>query len=102
MGNLVMAAMLVAILGGAYQTAVARNRRLLPALALALGAIAIGITATEVLPSAARIVQGTEPNPTQLDLAQRVAVAHMLCFFAFVVYVAVQVGLALRNEERPG
>ena len=102
MGNLVVAAMLVAILGGVYQTVVARNRRWLSALALALAAIAIGITATEVLPSAARIVEGTEPNSTQIDLAQRVAVAHMVCFSAFVVYVAIQVSLALSNAERTG
>ena len=69
-------------------------------LALLLGASAIALTATQVVPAAARVVQGTEPTSVQVELARRVARIHVFCFAAFPGYVVSQVGLSQRRVGR--
>ncbi|TMA75560.1 MAG: hypothetical protein E6J72_17455 [Deltaproteobacteria bacterium] len=62
--------------------------------ALVLGVAPIGLALVRIVPDAVRLGAQRDAPATQLALARRIYRAHVLCFAAIAVFIALQIRLA--------
>lgn len=94
MSQLVALVMAVTILGTLQQLTSGDGALRWRLTALVLCAVPIVLAKARVFPNAARLGTGREPRPVAEALAREIAWAHVGCFVAMLLFVAIQLGRA--------
>ena len=99
MAPLVMMVMLLTIVGCLYQIARGPSRRWLYGIALFLGAGPIALTVWRIVPAATEVAARSGSVEARSDLARAILFDHLICFTAFLVFVALQLWLAAQSPD---
>jgi hypothetical protein len=94
MSRLIATVMIVQLCGIAGEVLLHRIGGWSAVAAVALGVAPIGLALVRIVPDAVRLGSQRDPPETQLALARRIYRAHVLCFAAIAVFVALQLRLA--------
>jgi hypothetical protein len=94
MSQLVAVVMTVTVLGAVHQLVRGEGSLLLRLTALLLCCVPIGLALGRVFPNAARLGTRSEPPEAEDRLAREIAWAHVACFAAMLLFVAIQLARA--------
>ena len=94
MNQLVAIVMAVTVLGTVQQLVSGGGSLVWRVVALLLCAVPIALAKRRVFPNAARLGTRSEPRAVEDALAREIAWAHVACFAAMLVFVAIQVARA--------
>ena len=94
MSRLIAAVMVVQLCGIAAEVVMHRIAGWSAVAVVVLGVAPIGLALVRIVPDAVRLGSQRDTPATQLALARRIYRAHVLCFAAVAVFIALQIHLA--------
>jgi hypothetical protein len=94
MSRLIAAVMVVQLCGIASEVVMHRIAGWSAVAVVVLGVAPIGLALVRIVPDAVRLGSQRDTPATQLALARRIYRAHVLCFAAIAVFIALQIHLA--------